>query len=547
MATTDTTFLNRESNADVLREFARVAVCEIERLSEIVAELRKSSLDREQLRLSYEDRLLKLQKKLFGRGGESIDKGLRPKDSKDLLLHGGPENPDPAGQEKKKAKDRTFAREESTLYGMSGPELKDEAMSRGYTDAKASDWEEVQGLYDQSTEITVVERTYKKVTHKRKKYRFKPSIGTDKEIIVTAKGPEKLAPGCTYSLDFAIAVTCDKYQWHLPLNRQIEIMERLGLTGLVAKTLYGLIDMLSSQVRRSGVLEKIRQDILNAPLAVHADETPWPVLDGHDSDGYLWAICNMRGAYYRFEPSRSGKVIVEMLKGYSGPVLTDDFSGYNRLKRETSCTLAHCWAHARRNFYEISGNHTEDCRAIIHLIDELFEVERQAKTWDQLKLLRQEKSESIIARIKSWLEQKNAKYLLDEDEMGKAIRYLLNNWKEFTEFLSDIRIPLSNNHAERSLRHSVLGRKNFYGSKTINGADVAADHYTIIETCKLLQTDPADYYRYLVAANNRGEDVMSPFRYVHWKYEQKLKLQAEEARLADAEAVPRSVNEEGGT
>ncbi|HLE01318.1 MAG TPA: transposase [Bdellovibrionota bacterium] len=84
----------------------------------------------------------------------------------------------------------------------------------------------------------------------------------------------------------------------------------------------------------------------------------------------------------------------------------------------------------------------------------------------------------------------------------------------------------TNNHAERSLRHSVLGRKNFYGSKTINGADVAADHYTIIETCKLLQLDPAAYYRYLVTANNHGEEVMSPFAYVHWLYDQK------KARLA---------------
>jgi hypothetical protein len=85
---------------------------------------------------------------------------------------------------------------------------------------------------------------------------------------------------------------------------------------------------------------------------------------------------------------------------------------------------------------------------------------------------------------------------------------------------------------ERSLRHSVLGRKNFYGSKTINGADVAADHYTIIETCKLLQLDPAAYYRYLVTANNHGESVMSPFKYVHWLYEQK---KAREAAAAESQ------------
>jgi len=525
----DTSFLDRESRSDILREFARLSVLDSERLRQENANLKKAQHDAEQARLGYEDRLTRLQKKLFGRGAETLDKELKSKNSEGLLLHGGAENPDPGLTQKKTAKDRSLGGD-SMLYSMGAPELKEEAVGRGYEDAKATDWEEIQGLYDESSEITIVERVYKKITHKRKKYRFKPSVGTDKEIIVTAKGPEKLGAGCEYSLDFAISACCDKYQWHIPLNRQIELMERAGLTGMTAKTLYGLIDLLSAHVRRAKVLEKIRQDIFSAPLAVHADETPWPILDNHESDGYLWTVCNMRGAYYRFEPSRSGKIIVEMLKGYSGPVLTDDFKGYDRLKRETKCTLCHCWAHARRNFYEIRENHPGDCREILLMIDELFNIEREAKTWDQLKELRESKSRPVIARIKAWLEEKNLKYLLTDDEMGKSIRYILGNWAEFTEFLNDIRVPLSNNHAERALRHSVLGRKNFYGSKTINGADVAADHYTIIETCKLLQLDPAAYYRYLVTANNHGEEAMSPFAYVHWLYEQK------KTRLAASDA-----------
>lgn len=274
-------------------------------------------------------------------------------------------------------------------------------------------------------------------------------------------------------------------------------------------------------LRQTKVLEKIRKDILNAPLAVHADETPWPILNKNDSDGYLWTICNMAGAYYRFEPSRSGKVALEMVKGYNGPVLTDDFAGYNRLKNETNCVLCHCWAHARRNFYDIRKHYYEECREIILMIDELFDVEREGKTFEQLKALRRQKSQAILDRIKMWCDKKNSKYILSESEMGKSIRYILKSWKELTVFIDDIRVPLSNNHAERSLRHSVLGRNNFYGSKTINGADVAADHYTIIEICKLLQLDPATYYRYVVHMNNAKKEVLSPLGYVRWKYEQK--------------------------
>ena len=527
---TDVGFLDRETKSEVLREFAKLAVHDNDRLRQENAALKSAQYDAEQMRLAYEDRLLKLKNKFFSRGSEKLDPELKPRKEQGLLVHGGSLNPDPVTTSKLTAKNRALD-SENLLYPMTESELKEEAIMRGNPDAKTSDWKELGGLFDESTEITIVERTYKKVVHKRKKYLFLPSVGTDKEVIVTAKGPDKLGPGCGYSVDFAIAVACDKYQWHLPLNRQVELMAQKGLTGMTAKTLYGLVDALSSHARRAGVLEKIRKDILEAPLAVHADETPWPVLNDHDSDGYLWTICNMAGAYYRFEPSRSGKVAVEMLKDYAGPVVADDFSGYNRLKRETKCVLCQCWAHARRNFYEIRENHPEDCRAIILMMDELFDVEREGKTFEALKVLREQKSRAIVERIKTWLDEKNAKYLLRDDEMGKSIRYLLNSWREFTVFLDDIRVPLSNNHAERSLRHSVLGRKNFYGSKTINGADVAADHYTIVETCKLLSLDPAAYYRYLVKTNNAGIDAMSPLQYVRWKYEQK-----KAAREASAEA-----------
>jgi hypothetical protein len=517
----DVTFLDRTTEVEPLREFGKIALREIGRLAEKIAKLEKVQFNSEQLRMAHEDRLLKLTKKLFGRGGEGLNEGIVPRKCKDVLAHGGSVNPDPKHLKKKTAKDRDLVAE-NFFYPLTEKELKEEAAVRGFTAAQAQDWRKMEGLYDEACEITIIERTYKKVIHKREKWIYVPSIGTGKEVIVTAKGPEKLFPACRYSIEFAIAATIDKFQYHQPLNRQVEQMEKKGLSGITAKTLYGLTEALSTHMRRAGILEKIRQDIFSVPLAVHADETPWPILSNHDSDGYLWTICNMAGALYRFEPSRSGKIIVEMLKGYAGPVLTDDFSGYDRLKKETRCVLCHCWAHARRNFYDIRENHYEDCYAIITLIDDLFDVEREGKTFEVLKVLREEKSRGIIDKIKKWLDDKNGKYLLKEDEMGKAIRYLLRGWKEFTEFLDDIRVPLSNNHAERSLRLTVLGRNNFYGSKTINGADVAADHYTIVETCKLLQLDPAVYYRYIVVTNNAGGDALSPLGYVRWLYEQKL-------------------------
>ena len=71
--------------------------------------------------------------------------------------------------------------------------------------------------------------------------------------------------------------------------------------------------------------------------------------------------------------------------------------------------------------------------------------------------------------------------------------------------------------AERAVRGTVLGRKNHYGSHSELGTRVAALFYTLTETCKLLEIDPAAY---LLAAALRAkadrDDVWTPMR---WKAE----------------------------
>ena len=67
-----------------------------------------------------------------------------------------------------------------------------------------------------------------------------------------------------------------------------------------------------------------------------------------------------------------------------------------------------------------------------------------------------------------------------------------------------------NGGRSRALRHAVLGRKNFNGSKTINGADVAATLYSVIESCKKVQLDPVDYMKYVICENDSGRDPLTP-------------------------------------
>ena len=66
-------------------------------------------------------------------------------------------------------------------------------------------------------------------------------------------------------------------------------------------------------------------------------------------------------------------------------------------------------------------------------------------------------------------------------------------WDGLTVFVDDPYVPLDNNGTERALRGMVIGRKNHYGSWSVRGTEVAALFYSLLETAKLHDIDPADY------------------------------------------------------
>src|SRR5690606_3559869 len=110
-----------------------------------------------------------------------------------------------------------------------------------------------------------------------------------------------------------------------------------------------------------------------------------------------WIISNRYGSYYFFKPTRSGQVIKEKLEGYCGPVVTDGFSGYNILD-ELNIKQGYCWAHARRKFIELEA-HDETVKPILDDIDGLFEIDRQAKSFPELKEKRKLYSKVTVSSI----------------------------------------------------------------------------------------------------------------------------------------------------
>ena len=165
----------------------------------------------------------------------------------------------------------------------------------------------------------------------------------------------------------------------------------------------------------------------------------------------------------------------------------------------TKATLAGCWAHARRKFIEAEkgmpkGKSGKATVAINH-IKKLYAVEalaKQQRTAEETLKIRQEKASTILAVYKAWLE-KSVQQVPPKTLLGKAIQYNLNQWDKLTVYLTDGRINIDNNRAERAIKPFVIGRKNWLFANTGKGAKSSAILYSIIETAKANGLIPYDY------------------------------------------------------
>ena len=69
----------------------------------------------------------------------------------------------------------------------------------------------------------------------------------------------------------------------------------------------------------------------------------------------------------------------------------------------------------------------------------------------------------------------------------------MSRWKALTRYVTDGRLEISNNAAERAMKPPVLGRKNYLFCGSDEGGQRAACMYTIVETCKMNGINPQAY------------------------------------------------------
>ena len=202
---------------------------------------------------------------------------------------------------------------------------------------------------------------------------------------------------------------------------------------------------------------------------------------------------------WRRDAGRSAEHAAALLKGYTGVLQIDGYAAYRSLadpKRGGGpVTLAFCWAHWRRQFFDIAKSPPAPIATeALKRIAELYEIEAEirGKSADERRAMRQQKAKPLGEALKTWLEKTLAQ-LAGGSSIAQAIRYALNRWDGLTRFLDDGHIEIDSNTVERSMRPIALNRKNALFAGSDEGAENWAMLASLIETCKLHGVNPEAY------------------------------------------------------
>jgi hypothetical protein len=195
-------------------------------------------------------------------------------------------------------------------------------------------------------------------------------------------------------------------------------------------------------------------------------------------------------AFYRYSPDRKGIHAETLLGACRGFLHADGYAGFKKLYQPTtpqgdpSLVEIACWSHVRRKFFDVHhATASPIAREALHRIAALFAIESSVtgRPPDRRRAAREDHARPLLDELKAFLDTSLSR-ISGRSTLAQAIRYALWRWDALARYLTDGRLEMSNNAAERAMRLPVLGRKNYLFCGSEAGGQRAACIYTIIET-----------------------------------------------------------------
>jgi transposase len=136
--------------------------------------------------------------------------------------------------------------------------------------------------------------------------------------------------------------------------------------------------------------------------------------------------------------------------------------GYERRHPHTEGgTEAACWAHARRQLYELHAARPNALNTeALERIGALYRIEEtiRSKPLGERRVHRQEHARPQLDHFHVWFTTTLATPSRKSDT-SRAIRYALNRWEALTRCCDDGQLEIDNLPVERALRGVVIGRR----------------------------------------------------------------------------------------
>ena len=242
--------------------------------------------------------------------------------------------------------------------------------------------------------------------------------------------------------------------------------------------------------------EELVQAVLDSDL-LHADETRWPE---RGQPLWLWVFTAATVTLY-YIAGRGQELVENVLDGFTGWLMSDGWIAYRGYPRRLRC-----WAHLIRKARGLAESYHRDVRAfgcqVLDTLTALMAAVYAARAGPPANL--PTAYAPPLADLRAACERHQGH---DHAKTHALAVELLSDWDAIFQVLHHPQLPLTNNDAERALRHWVIARKISHGTRTATGSRVFALLASVIDTCRQRGHSPWSYLRTAIADRRAGRPL----------------------------------------
>jgi transposase len=336
----------------------------------------------------------------------------------------------------------------------------------------------------------------------RRKWALKDPAKSDRKGILIAPIPSRTIKRGLFDESVLAHLLTGKFVDHLPLYRQKQIFERIGMK-IPPSTLTDNTNAACKALEP--IYNALRREAL-ANLYLQVDETRIQVLEndgkkGTSHRGFLWTYhAPVDGlVFFDYQRGRDKTGPQKILTDFKGVVQTDAYAVYQSLfEKNEDIQHYYCMAHIRRKFDEAVKYDKDRAAWAVNTIAKLYKIEKDIReagfplTESQIVEKRMREALPILTQLKEWMHQEYPK-VLPGSPIGKAMAYALPLMDDMKYYTLHGELQIDNNLIENAIRPVALGRKNFLFAGTHDTAQNAAMIYSLFATCKKHEVNPHEW------------------------------------------------------